>query len=125
MQGRRVKRGVATVLGGPPGDVAVVDDLDLPGIRVPRPEERAALGGGVLATELHSVVRECGPEVRAPLAFAVVAVGARVSQDVDSRVPDLDRQRVGVRVRGNAEEPVRAAVAAAPDLHFLPWCAAA
>ena len=32
MQRRRIKRGVAVMLGSPSGDVAVVDDLDLSGI---------------------------------------------------------------------------------------------
>ena len=39
VSGRRVERGVATVLGGPPRDVAVIDGLDFAGIRVPDPQE--------------------------------------------------------------------------------------
>ena len=46
----------------------------------------------------------------------MVAVRAGVDEQLDAVVTDLDRQRVGVAVRGDGEEPVRAAVAAAPDL---------
>ncbi len=49
----------------------------------------------------------------------MVAVGAGVGEHVHPAVPDLDRQGVGVGVRGDAEEAVRAAVAAAPDLRRL------
>ena len=50
----------------------------------------------------------------------MVAVGARIGEDVDAAVADLHGQRVGVGVRGDAEVAVRAAVAAAPDLRGLP-----
>ncbi len=108
------------MLRGPGGGVAGVEYLGLPGLRVPQPQERAALGGLALAAQLHGVVADGGPEVGPPRGLAVVAVGARVGEYVDAAVPELHRQRVGVRVRGDAEEAVRAAVAPAPDLGGAP-----
>ena len=116
MQRRRVKRGVAVVFRGPPGDVAVIDHLDLTGVRMTHPHERAALAGLAPAAEFGGVVRDRRPEIGAPRALAVIAVGARISQDVDARVADLDGQGVRVGMRGDAEVSVRAAVAPAPDL---------
>ena len=56
------------------------------------------------------------PEVPPPLGLPVVAVRPRVGEHVDPVVPDLHGQRVRVGVRGDGQEAVRAAVAAAPDL---------
>ena len=50
----------------------------------------------------------------------MVAVRARVGEDVHAAVAHLYRQGVGVGVRGDAEESMRAAVASAPDLGCLP-----
>ena len=64
-------------------------------------------------------MRGGGTEPLPPLRLAVVAVRARVDQDVDAVVPDLERQRVGVGVGGDRQEAVRPAVAAAPDLRAV------
>ena len=53
-------------------------------------------------------------EVLPPLRLAVVAVSARVGEDVDAAVTHLHRQGVGVGVRGDGQEAVRPAVQAAP-----------
>src|SRR2546423_5603683 len=98
MRCRRVERGVAVVLRGPSGDVAVIDDLDLTTMRMTCPHEGTALAGLAPAVEFGSVVRDRRPEVGAPCALAVIAVGTRVRQDVDARVPDLDGQGVRVSV---------------------------
>ena len=116
MQRRRVKRGVTVVLSGPPGDVAVVDYLDLAGMCMAHPHEGTAFAGLAPAAELDGVVRDRRPEIRTPRALAVITVGARISQDVDARVADLDGQSVRMGMRGDAEVPVRAAIASAPDL---------
>ena len=76
----------------------------------------AALDRLAAPADLDGVVRDRGPEVRPPLRLAVIAVRARIGEDVDAAVPDLDRQRVGVRVRGDGQESVRPAVAATPYL---------
>ena len=118
--GRRVERQVAVVLcASSSADVADVEDVDLPGVRVPQPEEGTAVAGLALPVELDGVVRDRRPEVRTPRGLTVVAVGARVGEHVDAAVADLHGQRVGVGVRGDAEISVRAAVAAAPDLRGL------
>ncbi len=107
-------RRVAVVLGAPPGPSSVGGEHGR--VRVPGPQERAAGGGLVGAGQLQRVVAEGGPEVGPPLGLPVVAVGPGVGEHVDAVVADLHRQRVGVPVRGDRQEPVRAAVAAAPDL---------
>ena len=48
--------------------------------------------------------------------LAVVAVGARIGQDLDAVVAHLDGQGIGVRMGCDRQEPVGAGVAAAPDL---------
>jgi hypothetical protein len=78
------------VLSGPPGDVAVIDNLDLAGLRMTCPHEGTALARLAPAVELGGVVRDRRPEIGAPCALAVIAVGTRVSQDVDARVAHLD-----------------------------------
>ena len=98
-------------------DVAPVDD----GVRVSGPHEGPSLVHLVLAVDLDGVVRTGRPEVAPPLGVPVVAVRAGVDEQLDAVVTDLDRQRVGVAVRGDGEEPVGAAVAAAPDLGPSPW----
>src|ERR1700735_933987 len=80
------------------------------------PHERTTFAGLVPACELGSVVRDRPSEVRPPGLLSVVAVRARIGQDVNARVTYLDGQRVCVCMRGDAEVPVRAAVAPAPDL---------
>ena len=55
-------------------------------------------------------------EVLPPLRLTVVAVRPRVGENVHAAVADLHRQGVGVCVRGDGQEPVRPAVAAAPYL---------
>ena len=118
MQCRRVERGVAVVLGSPSRDVAVIDDLDLAGIGLAHPHEGAAVAGLVPAAELDGVVCERRSEIRTPLGLAVIAVSTWISEDVHARVANLHRQRVRVGMRGDAEVPVRAPVAPAPDLIF-------
>ena len=63
MRGRRVKRGIAVVFRGPSGDVAVIDYLDLAGLRMTRPHERTAFAGLAPAAELGGVVRDRRPEI--------------------------------------------------------------
>ena len=72
--------------------------------------------GLVLAVDLDGVVGAGRAEVAPPLGLAVVAVRARVDEELDAVVPHLDRQGVGVAVRRDGEEAVGPAVAAAPDL---------
>ena len=111
--------GVAVVLGGPAGDVAA-RRTSVSVARACRSHRNGPpVAGLVPAGELDRVVRDRRAEVRPPRGLAVVAVGARVGEDVDAAVADLHRQGVGVGVRGDAEEPVRAAVAPAPDLGAL------
>lgn len=81
-----------------------------------QPQKRAALAGLVLAGEFDRIVRDRRAEIGAPFGFAVVAVGAGIGQHIDTRVPDLNGQRVGVGVRGDGKEPMGPAVAAAPNL---------
>ena len=116
MPGRRVERGVAVVFGGPARDVAVVNHLNLMGLRMMGPRERATFAGLAPAAEFGGVVRDRRPEIRAPRGLAVVAVGTRVGQDVHARVPDLDRQGVRVGMPGGARVAARAVVTPAPDL---------
>src|SRR6516162_7914485 len=84
-----------------------------------QPEEWAAVTGLAPPIEFDGVVRDGRAEVGPPLGFAVIAVGARVGQDVHAAVADLYRQGVGMSVRGDAEKPVRTAVEAAPNLRRL------
>src|SRR5260370_17806946 len=74
MQDRRAEEGVAVVLGRPARDVAVVDDLDLPGVGMPYPEERTPLGGGVPAGQFCGVVSDGRPEVRNPPPLPLIPV---------------------------------------------------
>src|SRR5215472_13041512 len=108
------------MLRGPASDLTLVADVDLPRAGVPQPEKRATLAGLALAVELGRVVRDRRAEIRPPRRLTVIAVGARVGQDIDAAVTDLDGQGVGVGVRGDAQVAVRSAVAPAPDLRFLP-----
>ncbi len=111
------QRAVAVVLGAPARRLLPVGvHRQHPGPGVPRPQEGAARHGLVPAARLERVVPERGPEVAPPLGPAVVAVRARVGQHVDPVVPHLHGQRVRVGVRGDRQEAVRTAVAAAPDL---------
>ena len=55
-------------------------------------------------------------EVRPPVRLSVVAVGTRVGEDIHAAVTDFHREGIGVGVRGDGQESVRAAVAAAPYL---------
>src|SRR5271165_678664 len=114
MQSRRVKAGVPVVLSGPSGDVAVVEYLDLASKRMTFPREQAGCGGLAPAAEFGRVVRDRRPEIGTPCGQGVIAEGARVSQDVDACVAHFDGQ--GMRVGGDAEVSVRAAVASAQDL---------
>jgi len=116
MQRGRPERCVAIVFRGPSCDVAVIDCLDLTRVRMTRPHERAAFAGLAPATELDGVVRNRRPEIGAPRGLAAIAAHARIGQDVDAPVTDLDGQGVRVGMRGDTEVPVRPAVAPAPDL---------
>ena len=117
--GGRGQRAVAVMLRGPAERVSGGVDLDLPAARVLQPQERATVAGLALPGQLDGIVRDRRPEVRPPGRIAVIAVGARISEDIDAAVPDLDGQRVGVRVRGDAEKSMRTSVAPAPDLRCL------
>jgi hypothetical protein len=57
MHGRPVK------FRGPPGDVAVIDYLDLASLRMMRPHERTTFTGLTPSTELGGVVRDRRPEI--------------------------------------------------------------
>lgn len=107
------------MFGGPAGRTR----LQYAAARMPDPQERAAGDGLVGVVDLQGVVAERRPEVPAPLGLPVVAVRPRVGQHIDPVVPDLDGQRVGVGVRGDGQEAVRAGVAAAPDLPRGPLAA--
>ena len=48
----------------------------------------------------------------------MIAVRARVDEELDPSHPDLEREGVGVAVRGDRQEPLRPAVAAAPQLRL-------
>lgn len=63
MQRGRIKRGIAVMLGSPSGDVAVIDYLDLPGMRVTHPYGGATFAGLALAAEFGGVVRDRRPEI--------------------------------------------------------------
>src|SRR5262249_42016102 len=56
-QRRRARRSVAIMLGGPAGDVAVVEYLDLMRPHMTPPHERAAAAGVAAAAEFGCVVR--------------------------------------------------------------------
>ena len=71
-----------------------------------------------LPVELKGVMANRRLEVLPPLRLTVVAVRPRVREDVHAAVPNLHRQRVGVRVRGDRQEPVRPAVQSAPYFWF-------
>ena len=51
------------MLGSPSGDVAVIDYLDLPGMRVTHPYGGATFAGLALAAEFGGVVRDRRPEI--------------------------------------------------------------
>jgi hypothetical protein len=57
-----------------------------------------------------------GAEVRAPFRLPLIGVGARIDQDIDPAAAQFDRQRIRMRMRGDRQVPVRAMIAAAPDL---------
>ena len=81
---------------------------EFPPLRVSQPQERSASGRLPLPVDLDRVVPDRRLEVLSPLRLTVVAVRARVGEDVHAAVADLHRQRVGVRVRGDGQEAVRA-----------------
>jgi hypothetical protein len=114
MQSRRIKPGVPVVLSGPSGDVTVIEYLDLASKRTAFPHEQTVCGRLAPAAEFGRVVRDRRPEVGTPSALGVVSESAWVGQDFDARVAHFDGQ--GMRVGGDAEIPVWAAVASAQDL---------
>src|SRR5262249_9395449 len=118
--GRWRERHVTVVLSGPLSRVADVLDVKLSGAGVSQPHEGAAFLRLAACIEFDGVVRDCGSEIRTPLGFTVITVGARICEHVDATASDLDRQRVGMSVCGDAEVAMRTAVAAAPDLGMLP-----
>jgi hypothetical protein len=88
MPRRRVDPEAAVMLGGPVGNITVIDELGLQCVCV---------------------------TVRPPRRITEVAVRPRAGEDFHSAVADLNRERGGVRLQRNAEGPVRSTVAAAPD----------
>src|SRR5690242_8466181 len=119
MPGRRVENAVAGVFGTPAGDLAKLADIDLAGAGVAQPEKGTALGGLIAPADLSRIVRDRGAEVGPPLRLAVIAVGAGIGEDVHSPAADLNGQCVGVGVRSDTQEAVRATVTPAPDLRGL------
>ena len=61
--GRRPELQVAVMLGGPPGDLPGVGDLDLPAVRMTQPQEGPAFAGLVLPAQFDRVVRDSGAEI--------------------------------------------------------------
>ena len=80
------------------------------------PHGRAARDGLVPAVHLQRVVTDRGAEVAPELRGAGVAVRAGVGEDIGPVVADFDGQGIGVRMGRDRQEPVRPAIAAAPDL---------
>ena len=107
------------MLGRPHGHGAGVAVLETRGDRVPGPQERPARGGLVDTVQLQRGVAARAAEPRPPLGIAVVAERARVGDHVHAVVAHLDRQRVGVPVGGDRQEPLGPVVAAHPHLGAL------
>src|SRR5579875_1746976 len=116
MPHRWVEPEVTVVLGDPDSHVAVVDDLDLPGLSMTRPQERSPGNRLITAADLGGVVRDRRAEIRSPGRLAVITIGTRVGENVHAAVPDLHGERIGVCVRRDAEVPVRPPIASAPYL---------
>ncbi len=95
MSHRRVEPEAAVVLSRPLGDVAVIEDLSLPGVRA------------------------TGPQVQRPRRIAGVAVRPRVGEDVHSAVADLHGESHAIRVLRDPDGSVGSTMAATPDLREL------
>ena len=86
------------------------------GTRVGVPQKRTSRLSLADAPDLYGVVRCRRAEPLSPHRLSVVAVGARVSKDIDAVMPHLQRKGIGMGVSCDGEESMWAAVASAPDL---------
>ena len=124
---RRIEHRVPVVLPGPGDPFAVVVESHQGTLCVAAPQEGAGRSRLVNARQLKRGVRSRAPKVAAPGWLPVVAVRPRVGDHLDAIDPQLDRERVSVRVGRNGEEPVRSGVGPTPHLRFRRqgWCAGA
>src|ERR1700733_5633844 len=85
-------------------------------IRSGQPKKRTCMKCLIAPVDLQCVVSQRRAEVVAPMALVVIAVRARVGQDLLPAFTQLDRQRVGMSMRGGGQKPMGPVIQAAPQL---------
>ena len=109
---------VAAMLRLPEGLRSGIETVHAQQLRRSRaePEEWSAIHRLGDTAQLERVVRQRRSEIRAPFALAVIAIRAWIGEHIDAAAPNLERERIGMTMRGHRQKPERPVIAATPDL---------